>query len=264
MPFTKPNQTAALYPAQARLFSTDFDVLADGYAGIGVLGTGCAVTAQGSPNMTVAVAAGVIRVGTTNATVTGGNVTITTADATNPRIDLVVSNSSGTLSAVAGTAAATPLEPARSASTVVLAQVYVPAGATTITTPQIYDMRILLPDAVVNVVVAGRAGTLVAETAGTTKTVKWLNRTGRTITFTAAYALVDTAPTGSAATVTIWKNGSATGAVTVSISAAATSGSTTGLSLSIADGDYVQAWPTGVGSTVPGTDLSVTLVGTAR
>lgn len=113
----------------------------------------------------------------------------------------------------------------------------------------------------VNATITGRAGVLTAETAGTTNTIRWYNRSASIMTITALYASVDLAPTGSAITVTVWKNGSATGAQTVTISAAANSGSTTGLSISLAPGDYLQAWPTAIGSTVAGSDLAVTAVG---
>jgi len=94
--------------------------------------------------MTVAVAAGVIAVAGVNGTVTGGNVTITAADATNPRFDLIVSNSAGTLSATAGTAASNPVFPAIPASSVVIAAVYVPANDTDIDSNQIVDKRVIM------------------------------------------------------------------------------------------------------------------------
>ena len=103
---------------------------------------GCAVTAQGSPDMTVAVAAGEINVAGVWAAVTAGNVTITAADATNPRLDLVVVNASGTKSATAGTPAASPVFPAVPASSLVLATVSVPANDTTIGASQITDTRL--------------------------------------------------------------------------------------------------------------------------
>jgi hypothetical protein len=114
----------------------------------------------------------------------------------------------------------------------------------------------------INFEVAGRPGTLVAETAGTTKTPRLYNRTGKTWTITAVYPSVDTAPTGSGITTVVRKNGSATGALTATITAAAFTGSLTGQSLSVADGDYLQGWSTAVGSTVAGTDLSIVVVGT--
>lgn len=143
MAFTIPNAASAGVPAQAEVDSVDIDALVLAHQRYGVL-TGCAVTAQGTPNMTVAVAAGTIAAGSAVATVSSGNVTITTADGTNPRFDLVVSSNAGVKSAVAGTPAATPVFPAIPASSVVLAAVYVPASATTITTARIIDKRAIL------------------------------------------------------------------------------------------------------------------------
>jgi polygalacturonase len=145
MPFTIPNEVAATFPAQARLFAADIDALVAGTARTGVL-SGCAVTAQGSPDMTVAVAAGTVEVAGVRAIVAAGNVTITAADATNPRIDLVVVNSAGTKSVAAGTAAAAPTLPALPANSAPLAAVYVPANDTAINTNQITDKRVLIHD----------------------------------------------------------------------------------------------------------------------
>ena len=77
--------------------------------------------------------------------VAAADVTIGTADATNPRIDLIVINSSGAKAVRAGTAAATPKPPARTANDVVIGAVYVPANDTTIATSQIVDMRVPAP-----------------------------------------------------------------------------------------------------------------------
>ena len=131
---------------QAEIDSVDLQVLVAAYNGTGVI-SGCAVTAQGSPDMTVAVAVGVIVVndGTpARGTVDAGNVTITTAHGSNPRFDLILSNAAGTKSAVAGTAAADPEFPDIPANSVVLAAVYVPAADTTMETDQIVDKRVIL------------------------------------------------------------------------------------------------------------------------
>lgn len=154
MPFTIPNLlNAATYPAQSDPDSVDFDALIAAHNQTGVL-SGCAVTAQGSPDMTVAVAVGVVSSAGVSAAMSAGNVTITTADATKPRYDLIVASSSGVLSAVAGTpiannntTTAQPQEavfPTIPAGSVILAAVTVPAAATTITTAQIVDKRIVL------------------------------------------------------------------------------------------------------------------------
>jgi len=147
MPFTIPNEADAFNQNQAEVDKVDIDILVAGIGGDGVV-SGCAVTAQGSPDMTVAVAAGVVKIGTTVVAVTSGNVTIGTADSTNPRIDLITVNNSGTKACTAGTAAAQPVDPAIPANSVVLAAVYVPANDTTIATSQITDKRVLLPSAV--------------------------------------------------------------------------------------------------------------------
>lgn len=152
--FTIPNVADAFAPAQAQVDKVDLDVIVAGIKGTGVV-SGCAVTAQGSPDMTVAVAAGTVRVGQTVIDVTAGNATITTAHATNPRFDLVVVNNSGTKSVTAGTAAASPVYPAIPANSVVLAVVYVPANDTTIASTQIVDKRVLVN----NTVVTRRLGT---------------------------------------------------------------------------------------------------------
>lgn len=147
MAFIIPNEADAFNANQAEPDSVDFDILAAGIGGSGVL-SGCAVTAQGSPDMTVAVAAGVIKVGAVVVAVTSGNVTIGTADGTNPRFDLITVNNSGTKACTAGTAAASPVFPAIPSNSVVLAAVYVPASDTTIATNQITDKRNLLPTAI--------------------------------------------------------------------------------------------------------------------
>lgn len=150
MAFTIPNSGVAGFADQAEPDSVDIDILAAGLVGTGVV-SGCAVTPQGSPDMTVAVAAGTVMVADAPATVTGGNVTITTAHATLPRKDIVVVNGSGTKSVTAGTAAAQPLKPAIPASSVVLAEVYVPAADTAINANQITDKRVLITNPIITV-----------------------------------------------------------------------------------------------------------------
>jgi hypothetical protein len=96
--------------------------------------------------MTPAVAAGAVISNRVRYKVAGADVTIGTADGTHPRIDLIVVTSSGALAVRAGTAAATPKPPARTANDVVLAAVYVPASDTTIATSQITDLRVIRSD----------------------------------------------------------------------------------------------------------------------
>ncbi len=143
--FTLPDNDVAFNADQSRWMSTDLSILTAGLNGVGVV-SGCGVTAQGSPDMTVAIAAGSIRVASgTQVAVASGNGTITTADATNPRIDLVSSSDAGTKTVTAGTAAAAPKPPDLPSGHIALAMVYVPANDTTIATNQITDKRVILP-----------------------------------------------------------------------------------------------------------------------
>lgn len=135
-----PNKADASYARQAGGFSADIDTIAAALAGDGVL-SGLGVQAQGTPDMTVAVAGGQARIGGYFPFYAGGNVTITAADGSNPRIDLIVIDYNGAVSRVGGTAAAYPVPPAIPANSLQLAQVYVPAAATSITNAMIVDKR---------------------------------------------------------------------------------------------------------------------------
>jgi hypothetical protein len=141
MPFIIPDHDESFDDNQSIWFETDIAILVAGLAGVGPV-SGCGVTAQGSPDMTVAIAAGTIRIASgALVTVSSGNGTISTADATNPRIDLVSASDSGTKTVTAGTAAASPKPPDLPSGHIALAMVYVPANDTTIASNQITDKR---------------------------------------------------------------------------------------------------------------------------
>lgn len=125
-----------------------------------VASTHLAVTQKGTPDMSVDVAAGAAIIAGDEATYQGHyfgenrgttNVTISAADPTNSRYDLIVARvrdsgySGGTdtwaIEAVTGTAAATPLFPTVPDNSLVLATVLVPNGASTITNSDITDIR---------------------------------------------------------------------------------------------------------------------------
>ena len=151
-------------------------------SGTGVVGAGdLAVAQNGTPNMSVNVAAGQVWVPGTLSSTTGfptnlnaqttwglpsslneqgsyyqwysgtTNLAISAADPTNPRIDLAVvsiqdaqysgSNNQGILQIITGTPAASPSPPSAPASSVVLAQIAVAAGAGSIVTGNITDKR---------------------------------------------------------------------------------------------------------------------------
>jgi hypothetical protein len=138
-----PDKGEGLHDNQSILFQEYLDVLIAALQGIDCVLSGCDVTAQGSPDMTVAVSKGAVLSNGVLRAVTGGNVNIGAADGSNPRFDLVVVDSTGAKQVRAGTAAAAPKPPARSANDVVLAAVYVPANDTTIASNQIVGLRVI-------------------------------------------------------------------------------------------------------------------------
>jgi hypothetical protein len=128
--------------------------------GVGYASTELQVTQNGTPNMSVNVAAGHAWIDGTESAVQGAyhgyndatkNLVVAASDPTNPRKDLVVAKVqdaaySGAVNAwslvvVTGTPAASPAEPAVPANGVVLALIDVAALATTVTTANITDRR---------------------------------------------------------------------------------------------------------------------------
>lgn len=143
MGFTIPNEADAGAADQAEIDKVDIDILVAALTGTGVL-SGGTVTAQGTPDGTVAVAAGTAKAGTTFVTIGAGNVTVGNGHATLPRFDLIVVDNAGSKSCTAGTAAANAVFPAIPANSVVLAAVYRPPTATTVTTSHITDKRCII------------------------------------------------------------------------------------------------------------------------
>ena len=126
-----------------------------------IVGTGdWATTQNGTPNMSVNVAEGRGLVVGTEATYQGGyfcesqgvtNLAITAANATNPRIDLIVARvkdaaysgavNAFSLEVVTGTAAASPVAPATPVDSYVVATIAVGAAVTSILTANVTDNR---------------------------------------------------------------------------------------------------------------------------
>jgi hypothetical protein len=145
-------------------------------------GTGNPMQVGASSGMSVTVNAGVAFVqGSTSATAgmytgcldTTTTLTATTSDPTNPRIDNVIvqfvdvgtSSSTGTVNIQAGTPAASPVAPTLPANSLLLAQIAVGAGVSTITSGNITDKRVftvaqggILPMANVSGGISGPAG----------------------------------------------------------------------------------------------------------
>lgn len=136
-----PNKGDGLNDIQSIVFKQYIDTIVAGISTDYVI-SGCAVTAQGSPDMTVAVASGSVLSNSVVRTVGGGNQSISTANATLPRLDMVVVNSAGSLAVREGTASATPAPASLSANDVLLAVIYIPAALTAITNSHIVDLRI--------------------------------------------------------------------------------------------------------------------------
>jgi hypothetical protein len=124
------------------------------------LGGELAVTQAGSPNMTVLVDSGVCTIAGTEGSTQGSYIAtndasatlaVTAAHGSLPRIDIVVVNirdsfySGGSndaqLQVIAGTAAASPVAPSPPANALILAQIAVGAGVTSIVNANITDMR---------------------------------------------------------------------------------------------------------------------------
>lgn len=109
--------------------------------------------------------------------------------------------------------------------------------------------------------IASRTGTLTVQSAGQS-IPRFYNDGTQTLTITQIRYAVDTVATGSNVTVVIRKNGVVTPVDVGTIPANANSAFSTGLSITLAPGEYLQAWVTGVGSSAPGADLSVTIKAT--
>lgn len=183
MAFTILDNDESTAEHQSRLMQTDIDALSAAFNNTYVT-SGCAVTAQGTPDMTVAVAAGNAVVNDTYVTVAGGNVTVTAADA-NPRIDLIRADNTGTKGITTGTAAANPKAPALPANNVLLAMVYVPGSATEITSDLITDKRVIS-------VRHGTSGTISKWSGATGLVDSVISESGTLVTLTGNLALTST------------------------------------------------------------------------
>ena len=135
---------------------TSAHVLSQSRAGLGfyVL-SGCDVNQSGTPGMSVVVDSGYVQAGfgLGRKTVSGGTVTVATADATHPRLDVIYIDATGALGIYAGTPTAispssktnfkemaTPAPGTSIPSGVIIALVYVAAGATSILNASVNDI----------------------------------------------------------------------------------------------------------------------------
>jgi hypothetical protein len=93
---------------------------------------GLKVVAQSTPGLTLRVTAGVANVGGTVVKYAGGNTPTFTAPSTNPRIDIVTIDSTGTIAITQGTEAGSPSAPAYPSDKIVIAEVYLRTSTTAI------------------------------------------------------------------------------------------------------------------------------------
>jgi len=138
------------YPAQAVTDATDLGALGSAVQQTGVV-SGCTVAALSTPGMAVSVAAGtVLAAGVSVPVAAVSSLTIATAPSTGDRRDIVVSSSAGVVSVVEGTAnsatgwtsASTflpPVKPAVPSGSVLLGEVYVAQGVTSIVSGAVVD-----------------------------------------------------------------------------------------------------------------------------
>lgn len=136
-----PVKGAGLNDHMSWMWPLWFEAMNAAVRGVDCVLSGCAIT--GGADMTPAVAKGAVLTNGVLKPVTAADVTIGAADATNPRWDLIVVNSSGTKAVRAGTAAANPAPPALTANDVLIGAVYVPANDTAIGSDNLIDLRFI-------------------------------------------------------------------------------------------------------------------------
>lgn len=141
--WTIPDKGEGFSNIQSQVFQEYLDALIDGINGTNCVLSGCAVAAQGAPDATLAVAKGAVLTNGVLKAVAAANVNITAADASNPRIDLVVIDAAGAKQVRAGAPATNPKPPARTANDVIIAAVFVPANDNTIENDKVTDMRVM-------------------------------------------------------------------------------------------------------------------------
>lgn len=93
---------------------------------------GLAAYQQATPDLTLKIRAGVVKIGATVVKYAGGNSPSFTAPAANPRIDLLTIDSAGTVARTAGVEAGSPSVPTYPSDKFVIAEVYNRVGQTAV------------------------------------------------------------------------------------------------------------------------------------
>ena len=125
----------------------DIQALVQAAQGVGVV-SGCAVTANGTLILSVATGQVSNDPSTANVPVNDGSITLTAEASGNPRFDMVVANlTTGIVSVLSGTASNNPLFPTVDFTTyTTLCSVYLGPSDTTITSSDLIDKRMFVPD----------------------------------------------------------------------------------------------------------------------
>jgi len=112
-----------------------------GYGALNINGFG--VAQQSTPNMTVNVAGDTIHMANKTRVTPVGNssLTITSANATNPRKDIIYINTDGSIGYTSGTPSVAPTTPTTPSNAFLLCEVYVGTNVTSITNANITDKR---------------------------------------------------------------------------------------------------------------------------
>lgn len=146
MAFTQPNSVAATHTEQAYGFGQELEEIANAS---GLFPRKCvlygALVTDNATGLQIDVSEAVLlREGNLYYEPLTQGIAASTADGSNPRIDYVVYDVSGAAFQInAGTAAASPVPPAVDADQILLAELYIPASATTLTTGNIIDKRLI-------------------------------------------------------------------------------------------------------------------------
>jgi len=146
MPFfiTGYPDPSAAPPDRAPVNDVDMTIVVGALVGTGVV-LGCAVNALALPAMSVTVDPGTVQSNSTELYVYGGTVAIAAADTDNPRFDLVVVDSTGTLQVRSVSPEGGVVFPVLTAGDVALAAIYVPPNITEIDPDNVTDKRAFIP-----------------------------------------------------------------------------------------------------------------------
>lgn len=144
MGFTIPNAPTAPVIDQSEPDSGDFVALGNRTTGVV---SGCLVSAQATPDQTVQVAAGeVLSNGTYYTVASNSSLSVGLGSSSGPKFDIVVIDSTGTLTVRSGTPSSNPVFPSLASGDVFLAAIYRTSGTgSTVASTQIIDKRVLTP-----------------------------------------------------------------------------------------------------------------------